>query len=216
MPTRFLLQVSVLVVASIFMILPATTHAETFNRQLQVGMRGTDVSALQTFLAQDNTLYPQGLITGYFGYLTKSAVSNFQSRNGIPAVGRVGPQTLPVLNLQYSGGGSSYSNVNSIQAPTISGITTNSSRNSSQISWYTNENAKGVVYYSTSPLTTYEDWNSVTVSGNSVMTDANFHTFQNVNLQNLQPNTTYYYLIYSTNQAGGVSVTWPTTFQTSN
>src|SRR3989338_7152445 len=76
--------------------------AATLNRQLQVGMSGSDVSALQTFLAADVTLYPQGLVTGYFGNLTKAAVSNFQSRNGISPVGRVGPVTLAVLNAQMA------------------------------------------------------------------------------------------------------------------
>jgi len=37
-----------------------------------------------------------------------------------------------------------------------------------------------------------------------------------VSLQNLQPNTTYFYLIYTTDQKGNVSVTWPSTFQTTN
>lgn len=81
----------------------AVANAEALNRQLDFGMSGPDVSTLQAFLAQDKTLYPQGLITGYFGFLTKAAVSNFQSRNGLPAVGRVGPMTLPVINQKMTG-----------------------------------------------------------------------------------------------------------------
>jgi peptidoglycan hydrolase-like protein with peptidoglycan-binding domain len=43
-------------------------------------------------------VYPERLVTGYFGNLTKSAVSRFQELNGLAAVGRVGPLTLKKLN----------------------------------------------------------------------------------------------------------------------
>jgi peptidoglycan hydrolase-like protein with peptidoglycan-binding domain len=198
--------------AVLFACAPFSAYADTLTRQLEIGMRGTDVSSLQTFLANDRTLYPQGLVTGYFGYLTKSAVSNFQSRNGIAAVGRVGPATLPVINLQM--GGSVVATVGS--APYISRIATNTNRTYATVSWDTNELATGTVYYSTIPLTTYENENSVTVSGNTANTDANLRTNQNVSLQNLNPNTLYYYLIYTTDQTGNVSVTWPATFVTTN
>jgi phosphodiesterase/alkaline phosphatase D-like protein len=56
----------------------------------------------------------------------------------------------------------------------------------------------------------------VNVSGSTAMTDTNFRNAQSVSLQNLQANTTYYYLIYTTDQTGNVSVTWPATFQTTN
>jgi hypothetical protein len=72
------------------------------------------------------------------------------------------------------------------------------------------------VYYSTSPLVTYERENSVDVSGSTAYTDTNIHTSQNVYLSNLQANSTYYYMIYTTDQNGNVSVTWPQTFQTTN
>jgi peptidoglycan hydrolase-like protein with peptidoglycan-binding domain len=187
----------------------ATTHADTLYRQLEVGSRGSDVASLQTFLASDITLYPQGLVTSYFGFLTKAAVSNFQSRNGLPAVGRVGPMTLPVLNLQMAGGVS-----NSASAPIISSVRVATNRNDATVIWVTNELAQGLVYYSTNPLSTYENVNSVTVSGNTAMADNNLRSSQSVVLQNLQSNTTYYYLVYTTDQMGNVSVTWPTSFRT--
>jgi peptidoglycan hydrolase-like protein with peptidoglycan-binding domain len=192
-------------------IAPIVASADTLYRQLQLGSSGSDVSALQTFLANDPSLYPQGIVSGYYGFLTKAAVSNFQSRNGIAAVGRVGPVTLPVLNLQMAGGVS-----NAASAPVITSVSTNASRNSATLTWATNELAQGVVYYSTSPLTTYENTNSVSVSGNTASTDSNLRTAQSVALSNLQANTTYYYLIYTTDQSGNVSVTWPSTFHTIN
>ncbi len=188
-----------------------SARAETLDRELQFGMSGGDVSALQTFLANDPSLYPQGLVTGYFGSLTKAAVANFQARNGIAAVGRVGPVTLPVLNLQMSGNLS-----DNAGAPVITNVKVNPSRNSAIVSWNTNEAAKGVVHFSPSPLTTYENSNSVNVSGNTTMTDTNLRSVQNVLVQGLATSTTYHYLVYVTDQAGNVSVTWPSTFQTTN
>jgi len=67
------------------------------NRSLAIGARGEDVRALQEFLASDPALYPEGYATGYFGTLTKRAVERFQSRNGIEAVGIVGPKTKAAL-----------------------------------------------------------------------------------------------------------------------
>lgn len=212
MKTNFLFEATmVAVMALAFMSLPLITHADALNRQLDIGSTGSDVTALQTFLAQDNTLYPQGLVTGYFGNLTSAAVSNFQARNGIANVGRVGPITLAALNVQMSNGMAS-----SLSAPYISSVFVSVSQNNANVSWNTNEMAKGVVYYSTSPLTTYENNNAVNVSGNTAMTDTNFKSSQNVSIQGLSANTTYYYLVYTTDQQGNVSVTWPSTFQTTN
>lgn len=207
-------QIGLSVGALLLFVLPFISHADVINRQLELGMSGADVSALQTFLAQDATIYPQGLVTGYFGSLTKSAVSNFQARNGIATAGRVGPATLPILNLQMAngiGGG-----VTGAQAPSITNVSINTNVNSATVNWSTSELAKGVVYYSTSPLVTYERTNSVDVTGNTAMTDNNVRNSQSVSLTGLASNTIYYYMIYTTDQDGNVSVTWPSTFQTSN
>jgi peptidoglycan hydrolase-like protein with peptidoglycan-binding domain len=190
-------------------------NADILNRSLDVGMSGTDVSAVQTFLAKDVTLYPQGLVTGYYGFLTKSAVSNFQSRNGIDPVGRVGPITRGVLNAQMAGGSVGGGTTGGV-APTIFAVTTSTTVNSAIVNWNTNEGARGVVYYSSSPLSIYERVNSADVSGNTAMTDVNYRTAQSVMVQGLSPNTTYYYMIYTTDQDGNVSVTWPSTFRTTN
>ncbi len=209
------LSVGFMAAAFALVAIPGVTHADTLYRQLQLGMSGSDVSSLQTFLAQDRTIYPQGLVTGYFGSLTKSAVSNFQARNGIDTAGRVGPATLPVINAQMTSGTNMTSSTGSASA-TIFNVNIGVNRNAATVNWTTDELAKGVVYYSTSPLALYEYPNSADVSGSSVMSDMNFKSTQSVSVQNLQPNTVYYYLIYTTDQSGNVSVTWPATFQTSN
>lgn len=206
----FFTKVGLTVVTVSVMVSPALAFADVITRQLEVGSKGADVSSLQTFLAKDITLYPQGLITGYFGYLTKSAVSNFQSRNNLPAVGRIGPMTLPVLNAQMAGVGIDEN------APSIMNTSATTAKNSAVITWFTDENAKGLVYYSTNPLVTFERTNSVDVSGVAVMTDANFRTGQSVTIPNLTANTRYYYMVYVTDQSGNVSVTMQTSFVTTN
>ncbi len=201
-----------LVVASVLvMCAPAFANAQLLTRQLQLGMTGSDVSSLQSFLAADNTIYPQGIVSGYFGNLTSSAVSNFQARNDLPTVGRVGPLTLSVINAQMISGMPSNSS-----APIISNTSVSSSRTSANVSWNTNESAKGIVYYSTSPLSLGEHLTSVDVSGSIALNDGAFRTSQTVTVPNLQPNTLYYYTVYTTDAAGNVSMTWPTTFVTTN
>ena len=183
---------------------------DALTRQLQVGSAGADVSTLQTFLASDGSVYPQGLVTGYFGFLTKAAVSNFQVLNGISSVGRVGPATLPVINLQIANG------VGDVSAPVIGAVSVNAGRNAATLNWNTSEYATGKVYYSTSPIQmTNEQEKSVDVSGMVAMTDSSLRGSQSVSLSNLSPNTTYYFTVYSTDQSGNLSLTWPSSFQTS-
>ena len=75
------------------------------TRQLQEGMQGEDVESLQELLATDPEVYPEGLVTGYFGPLTKAAVKRFQKKAGIEQAGRVGPQTLVRVNQILCEGG---------------------------------------------------------------------------------------------------------------
>lgn len=193
-------------------LVPSLALADTLTHQLDLGMSGSDVSSVQTFLGRDASLYPQNLVTGYFGSLTAQAVSRFQTRNSLPSVGRVGPMTLVVLNQQMSGG----TTVGDNQAPIISPVNLTVSRTSVSVNYGTSEFARGVVYYSTSPLSlSNEQLNSVSVSGAVAMTDSSVRTAQSIVLGGLNPNTTYYYAVYVTDQSGNVSMTWPAIFQTS-
>jgi peptidoglycan hydrolase-like protein with peptidoglycan-binding domain len=65
---------------------------------LSLGSQGDQVSILQALLAADPSIYPEGLITGYYGNATARAVKRFQAENGITQVGTVGPKTLKALN----------------------------------------------------------------------------------------------------------------------
>lgn len=84
------------------------------SRTLKRGSSGDDVSRLQAFLARDSSLYPEGLVTGYYGALTEIAVQKFQCKNNIVCSGTpdstgygvTGPRTAALLALQCTGGSS--------------------------------------------------------------------------------------------------------------
>ncbi|MEK7555713.1 MAG: peptidoglycan-binding protein [Patescibacteria group bacterium] len=80
--------------------------ATFFTTTLGKGSEGSDVTKLQQYLAKDGTLYPEGLITGYYGSLTEAAVKRFQQKHNIVSsgtplstgYGTVGPKTRTTLN----------------------------------------------------------------------------------------------------------------------
>ncbi|KND52092.1 MAG: hypothetical protein AB198_00760 [Parcubacteria bacterium C7867-003] len=191
---------------------PLTVSAATLTRQLQQGMSGSDVSALQAFLAKDATIYPQGLVTGYFGTLTTSAVSNFQARNGIATVGRVGPVTMVVINAQMDGA------ISMGGAPSINSVNVSTTNSTASINWNTNENASAIVYYGTSPLSMMEgnQTTGVTIGGSSILAHTDLRSSHSVMLSSLNANTVYHYVLYVRDGTGNESVSWPATFQTSN
>lgn len=64
-----------------------------------------DVSKLQQFLAQDSSIYPSGLVTGYFGPMTETAVQRWQATHSVVSSGSadttgygyVGPKTRAAM-----------------------------------------------------------------------------------------------------------------------
>jgi len=82
-----------------------TVHAQEspvsavfFTQKLKIGMKGVEVIKLQEFLKQFPDIYPDGLIDGSFGLLTKNAVKLFQKKVSIVIDGVVGPITRGKLN----------------------------------------------------------------------------------------------------------------------
>ncbi len=71
---------------------------EKLTKHLQLGSKDKEVTILQEFLKQDPDIYPEGMVTGYYGPLTEKAVKKFQEKNGIEAIGIVGPKTLAKIN----------------------------------------------------------------------------------------------------------------------
>lgn len=197
----------------VFFLFVNSTLALSLPRELQIGMSGNDVTALQRFLASDRSIYPEGTISGYFGQLTRNAVARFQARFGVASVGRVGPQTLAYLRTLGDLMSGNTTN-DPAKAPRISNVSVQIYGNSATITWSTDELANGHIFYDNKQLVTTEYDNSVGVSGIQANNDNGNRTSQSITLNNLSPGTTYYYLIYVTDTDGNVSVTWPTTFRT--
>jgi hypothetical protein len=57
---------------------PSGTTGLCTTKNLSQGMRDAEVTTLQQALASNTTIYPEGLVTGYFGPLTRAAVTRFQ------------------------------------------------------------------------------------------------------------------------------------------
>ncbi len=204
------------------------------SSSLDIGSTGADVSTLQTFLAQDTSIYLQGLVTGYFGSLTSAAVKNFQNKYGISAVGRVGPQTMAKINELIANGGfgnGSMGGTTSMgpgQAPAISSVATSLSTqntgtttvNGAVVSWQTDRPTTGKVFYSATPIIASEP-DSPTVQptiGGNVVSDNTITNSHSVTLTNLwtSGNTSpYYYMVEAVDANGYVSVTWPTLLNSS-
>jgi peptidoglycan hydrolase-like protein with peptidoglycan-binding domain len=197
------------------------------GRTLDFGQTNADVTSLQQFLAASPDVYPQGLITGYFGVLTRSAVMNFQAKYGIVSsgtaastgYGRVGPSTLAKINSLMDGGVVVVNNggpaVVMTYLPQVTATT-------ATFNWSTtNEVALGRVYYSINPLQMNEgDINSngfAVTSGQLGSYDGLARSAQSSQIVGLQPNTTYYYTIVATDLSGNVSLIGPNdTFRTTS
>lgn len=94
--------------AQIDAILGNKNSCFAINSNLFFGMRDSQVSCLQDFLRlQGVDIYPEGLVTGFFGNLTRQAVIRFQERYAADILapiglakgtGIVGPQTRSKIN----------------------------------------------------------------------------------------------------------------------
>ncbi|HEX8993803.1 MAG TPA: peptidoglycan-binding domain-containing protein [Candidatus Paceibacterota bacterium] len=188
----------------------ASAHAQTMttgsiSSQLSFGSRGADVARLQTLLASNHDIYPRGLVTGYYGPLTRAAVVQFQLAYGISPVGRVGPVTLKKLNSILAMSDPTLD----IYAPIISGVGVSFDTGSPTLVWTTNEPARGKVYFDTTPLVGRETTRPMTepYTSGMVVVENSFDTNHAVALNNLTPGKTYYCIVESSDAAGNVSVT---------
>lgn len=75
-----------------------------FKRDLKRGDSGEDVFNLQSVLAQDSAVYPEGIINGNFDLATYKAVIRFQKvANIVPQTGIVDYKTREILNKLFGG-----------------------------------------------------------------------------------------------------------------
>lgn len=89
---------------------PTALAAERLTRGFGFGSTdattGGEVTLLQRILAEDKSVYPEGIISGYYGKLTETAVQRWQKKNKIISSGTpqttgygwVGPKTRESLN----------------------------------------------------------------------------------------------------------------------
>ncbi len=104
-------KISFLGVLCVMLIVPSlASAADRFTQGFGLGATdastGGQVTLLQRLLSQDKTIYPEGIISGYFGKLTQLAVQKWQKKyniitSGTPSTtgfGWVGPRTRDSLN----------------------------------------------------------------------------------------------------------------------
>lgn len=212
---------------------PATTVGVRLTGQLGLGASGENVRVLQQVLASDPTIYPEGLVTGFYGPLTSAAVARFQAKYGVAGETTVGPATFTRINeiLQEGAGQSGIVPPGLLNLPNVRarfgvGVTTPpptvpdttapvisvlspspmAGGTSARLFWGTNENAMSKVWYATSPLTSDLFGQMLVLAG--------FVTSNSVDLTSLTPNTTYYYMIVVTDTAGNTATSSQQTFVT--
>lgn len=207
--------VAALMLMATVILMANPADAATFTPltvQMGVGSTGVNVTNLQTFLASNSDIYPQAMVTGYYGGLTKAAVQQLQLAYGIQMLGNVGPSTFGRINSLIAKGYGI-----DIYGPTIYNKTIQKSSNSVTLAWNTTESALGKVYYSSSPFGVSEavgNFSEPTITGGTSVSTTSMASSQSVTISNLQSGTLYYYIIEAVDASGNVSVTWPTTFIT--
>ncbi|RJQ14841.1 peptidoglycan-binding protein [Candidatus Parcubacteria bacterium] len=91
-----------------------STTVGGLTKNLSQGVTDPEVSTLQSGLKQDPSVYPEGLVTGYFGGLTRAAVIRFQEKYASEVLapvglssgtGFVGSSTRAKFNALYAGTG---------------------------------------------------------------------------------------------------------------
>jgi len=77
----------------------SNSYCAVFSGDLYYGMTSPEVKCLQQFLTNlGPNIYPEALVTGYFGPLTQAAVKRYQALQGIITTGYFGPLTRSAVN----------------------------------------------------------------------------------------------------------------------
>lgn len=105
----------------------SSSNCPLIGRVLKLGSSGDDVTRLQRFLAVDPSIYPEAVISGYYGSLTESAVKRWQTKFNIVSSGDAastgfgvaGPRTAAAISLQCSSG---YTIGGNVSSPVVGGF----------------------------------------------------------------------------------------------
>src|SRR3989344_2821451 len=184
-------------------------EAVQITRQLAIGATGDDVRELQELLASDPELYPEGIITGYFGSLTARAIERLQERFGIERAGEVGPLTRQTINQLLSRFAHGQKNVferisddededededddEDVTDLMISDVSARRiTESGATITWETNEDADSTVWFATSSGFV------IGAAGVQMKTSSSEVEKHQIRLADLNPGTTYYFRVGS-------------------
>lgn len=103
-----------------------------FIKTLEKGTRSDEVKTMQSLLAKDSEVYPEGFVTGYYGKLTVAAVKRFQNKHPKSAL-----------------------TVESLTVPRISDIAATTTKTTMTITWKTDMPTSAKIWWgSPGPLDT--------------------------------------------------------------
>jgi peptidoglycan hydrolase-like protein with peptidoglycan-binding domain len=71
---------------------------EHFTKTYKTGDKNVEIEHLQEILLAENVSFPQDIITGYFGSITKNSLKLFQKKHGLAETGIVDLATQAQLN----------------------------------------------------------------------------------------------------------------------
>lgn len=87
-----------IVLLLLFLVLAANSvRAENQGKAVSIGQRSDEVKDIQEVLKTDKTVYPEGLVTGYFGKATQRAVTKIQAKCGLPQTGVIDEDTTKCI-----------------------------------------------------------------------------------------------------------------------
>ena len=153
-------------------------------RELGVGSTGDDVKFLQKFLAAMPDLYPEKLVTGYYGSLTKKAVEKFQKKYVLTINGRLDASTYKKINERWAADNTPIISAMKSQTLGPTGVL---------VSWKTDQPATTKIFYS----------NSALPEGKTlVISDSHLSLDHAIEINHLTNSTTYYYTAVSGNSTG--------------
>lgn len=188
-----------------------------FTKNLSRGDQNDDVRKLQEFFKKDPAIYPEGLVTSFFGELTEKAVQRFQKKEGIvnsgsgatTGFGHVGPKTRARLNELSAA--PTISSVFTIppgidtRKPSISRVRVSNIRDASAtVRWTTDEVADSFVNYK----------KSTPVDGGISLSSERLTTSHRLGLKDLESDKAYYFNVVSADSSGNISTSTGHSFTT--
>lgn len=144
---------------------------------LNKGTRSDAVAVLQTLLAKDAQIYPEGYVTGYYGTLTSVAVLRFKNKHDKPKL-----------------------SVESITVPHIFGITATTTKISMTVVWKTDMPTSGKIWWGSPGPLDPERMTPISAAGFSKNHRADFSGI-------IYASTTYAFIIAASDHDGNTSTT---------